>query len=328
MGDEAEVVAVDAHAEGVGGDDDRDLLGHEAFLRGGAGGVAHAGMVHCGPDLARLEQLVHLLDVAACGAVDDAGLEAGGEIGDALEFVVVRGGLGDAQAEVGAGEAVHEDGGFAAAGLAEAEVGDDVGAHLRGGGGGHGHHADAGQAVDGEAEAHVVGPEIVAPLADAVGLVDGEQIDRQCAEVAPEAFVAEAFGRDVDEFVFAGAQVAQAGHELGAFEGAVEGGGGDALFAEAVDLVLHQRDERRDHDGDAGEDHGRELVAQRFAGARGHDDHGVAPAGDRSDDLLLAFAEGVEAEVLFQGLLERPGRVVGDGGHGSVLRERAGKINA
>ena len=45
----------------------------------------------------------------------------------------------------------------------------------------------------------VVGPEVVAPLGDAVRFVDGEQRDRARSQLREEALVVEALGRDVQQ---------------------------------------------------------------------------------------------------------------------------------
>ena len=66
--------------------------------------------------------------------------------------------------------------------------------------------------------------------------------------------------------------------------------------AQRVDLVLHQRDQRRDHHADAGPDQRRDLVAQRLAAAGRHQHQRVAAADDVLDDLGLLAAEGVVAE--------------------------------
>jgi hypothetical protein len=71
---------------------------------------------------------------------------------------------------------------------------------------------------------------------------------------------------------------------------------------ERVDLVLHERDERRDDERQVVAHERGKLVAERLPGAGRHDDEHVArgwPDG-RPDGLLLARAEGVEAEVLAQ----------------------------
>ena len=45
MADEADVGAVDAHAEGIGGDHDIGAAGHEAFLCGTAVAIGEAAVV-------------------------------------------------------------------------------------------------------------------------------------------------------------------------------------------------------------------------------------------------------------------------------------------
>ena len=73
-----------------------------------------------------------------------------------------------------------------------------------------------------------------------------------------------------------------------------------------VDLVLHQRDERRDDQRDAVEHERGELVAQALARAGGEDRQDGAAGEQAVDDGLLAFAEGVEAEDALRGF--GPGR--------------------
>ena len=46
---------------------------------------------------------------------------------------------------------------------------------------------------------------------------------------------------------------------------------------------------------------GGELIAERFAGASGHDEAGVTASGDTADNGFLAGAEGVIAPELFEG---------------------------
>ena len=50
----------------------------------------------------------------------------------------------------------------------------------------------------------------------------------------------------------------------------MQGGGRDAELAQAGDLVVHQGNERRDHEGGAGAAQGRDLVAQALAAAGFH----------------------------------------------------------
>ena len=48
-----------------------------------------------------------------------------------------------------------------------------------------------------------------------------------------------------------------------------------AELAQRFDLILHERDQRRDDQGEAVKDQRRDLIAQRFAAAGGHQDQRV-----------------------------------------------------
>ena len=84
----------------------------------------------------------------------------------------------------------------------------------------------------------------------------------------------------------------------------VETGGVDSLRCEKVDLVLHERDERRDDDGDAVEHQRGELVAEALARTGREHGEGGAAGEQGLDDLLLAGPEGVEAESLGENLVD------------------------
>ena len=75
-------------------------------------------------------------------------------------------------------------------------------------------------------------------------------------------------------------------------------------LVQRADLVVHQRDQRRDHDGHAvagllARDR-RDLVAQAFAAARGHEHQRIAAARDVADDVGLRPAKRFVAENLAQ----------------------------
>ncbi len=76
----------------------------------------------------------------------------------------------------------------------------------------------------------------------------------------------------------------------------VEGRGGDAEAAHLLHLVAHQRDQRRDDDGERAVDDRRQLVAHRLAAAGRHDGEHVLAGEHGGDDLGLAGAEIVVAE--------------------------------
>ncbi len=87
---------------------------------------------------------------------------------------------------------------------------------------------------------------------------------------------------------------------LGIAERAVEHRGWNAHLRQLRRLVLHQRDQRRNHDHGPFGDHRGQLVAERFAAAGGHDHAGVTPGEQASHDALLQRDGSVVAPVAAQ----------------------------
>ena len=119
------------------------------------------------------------------------------------------------------------------------------------------------------AEARVVGAEVVAPLADAVRLVDRQA--RDAAGAAPRARksgLRKRSGVDVEQLQLAAHRRVEPRAPLAGVDRGVDEGGADAARAQRVDLVLHQRDQRADDQREAVEQQRRELVDERLARAR------------------------------------------------------------
>ena len=269
-----------------------DLVAREGVLDAPPLVRRQAGVVGGGVDAVGAQLVRDLFGALAREAVDDAGLAlvAGEELQQLVQRLAL---LDDGVADVGPVEAGDVDGG-----VGEPEPHAHVVARLGVGGGGAGHDGDAGEQLAQLPELDVLGPEVVSPLADAVRLVDGEQGDAgraggavravgQPAQPLEEALGHERLGGDVQQVEFAGVQGAQHAARLAGLERRVVGGGADAGRPQRVDLVLHQRDERRDDDAGAGPHHGGELVAQRLAAAGGHEHERVAAGDEVVDDLLL-----------------------------------------
>ena len=161
----ADVVFVDAHAEGVRGGDHRHLAPHETVLGGLPFRQFQARVVGPRPgDRGR-----RLVDVLSRGAVHQRGTSAR-ERADQRVLLAGALDLDHVDSQVGTVETANE-----APRLREAEHAEDVGLHLGGGGGGERHRARAAQRFPRLPQSQVVGSEVVPPLAEAVGLVDGEE---------------------------------------------------------------------------------------------------------------------------------------------------------
>ena len=148
------------------------------------------------------------------------------------------------------------------------------------------------------ADAPVVGPEVVAPVRDAVGLVDDEQADlggERWQQAVPEVGVVEPFRadeQDVDRVV--GQRRLDRAPLLGVRR--VDRAGGDAGSLGRVDLVAHQRQQRR-HDqrrtrAARSQQAGGDEVDGRLAPAGALDDEcPPAPGDERVDRRPLILAE-------------------------------------
>src|SRR5690606_33208527 len=108
----------------------------------------------------------------------------------------------------------------------------------------------------------------------------------------------EPFGSDVEQAELTAVEAGEAGAGLAGGEGGVEIGRGYAGSSELRDLIVHERDEWRDDDGEAavGPDERGELKAHRLAAAGGQDGEDIATAEMRFDDLALERTEAVVAE--------------------------------
>ena len=88
----------------------------------------------------------------------------------------------------------------------------------------------------------VLGAEIVAPHADAVHFVDGDEGDADLGQEVQESAGHQALGRDVEQFQPSGSNRTGDVGGLDEGEAAVEASGVDAALAQGVYLVFHQRD--------------------------------------------------------------------------------------
>ena len=310
--DEAHVRFVDAHAEGVGGHHHRHPVGDEVALRPPALVGQHAAVVGdrdrpgfrtASPG--RPTQLRH-------GAVDRLGerfgLLARGAVHD-TRILRVRGDVlrhpcglvlvlqaDDVEVQV---RPVESGDGHQR--VAQAQQRDDVPPHPFGGGGGE--RGDGGplrQGCDELADAQVRGTEILPPLGDAVRLVDGDERDRHVCGEPTESFGFQAFGSHIQQPDLSSGGLGQHHALFVRVLRGIDVRGAQARVVQSVHLVAHQRDQRRDDDGDARQQCGGNLVAHGFAGTGRHDAEHVTPGHDRSDQPLLPGAERIVAEVPFE----------------------------
>ena len=143
--------------------------------------------------------------------------------------------------------------------------------------------------------------EIVSPLRDAMRLVDREQRYRHATELLQAALGQQALRRHIQQLQGA---IGETTFDI-ALGGGVETGiqicRFDAVLVQRIDLILHQCDQRRDHNRGAFAQQRRNLVAQRFAAAGRHQHQRVAAIDDVLDyGLLFAAKRGIAKNVAKQ----------------------------
>jgi hypothetical protein len=180
------------------------------------------------------QRLGQRLGLGAGAAIDDAGLApAGGGVAEDLLARLVLDLEGEAQ--VRPVEAAQEDLGR----LAIERARDDLVPGFGIGGGGEGGERHAQRAAQ-RADAQVIGAEIMAPLADAMRLVHGDQADTGAFQHALGAGRREPFGRDVQELQRPSSSACQT---ASVSSGRVAGGQRARLdpgLAQPAHLVAHQ----------------------------------------------------------------------------------------
>ena len=164
----------------------------------------------------------------------------------------------------------------------------------------------AGVALVQHRELEILGPEVVAPLRNAVRFVDGEEGDAHAIEQRKGALAHQSFRCDVEQVQRSCAGVVLDRPDLIEGERRVQIPGAHSGLQQRIDLVLHQRDEGRDDHRDAVAEQGRDLIAQRLAAAGRHDHQAIAAARDVIDDRFLLASKRAVSEDAIEHLVRRP----------------------
>ena len=146
----------------------------------------------------------------------------------------------------------------------------------------------------------------MAPLTDAMGLIDGKQTQGILAvkriEQGQKSGRCDSFGGGVKQRDFASAQTLLDRLSLVHAQGRVEKGSANTGLVKCPHLIVHQGNEGRHHNGDAKASvlscNGRNLIAKAFAAACGHEHQGVLTSGDMLNDVALGPSKRLIAKDL------------------------------
>jgi hypothetical protein len=150
-----------------------------------------------------------------------------------------------------------------------------------------------------------------------VRLVDRDERRPQRGEAREQPVVGEPLGGDVHEPIAARGEIPLAPASLVGLERGGEVGRRDAARLETADLIVHERDERRDDDRRALQLRGRKLVRERLAATRGRDHERMKRCIEqRAHGVSLPGPKARQAEARREACIER-GIGEGLGGHGA-----------
>ncbi|MNU81573.1 hypothetical protein D3C71_712380 [compost metagenome] len=183
------------------------------------------------------------------------------------------------------------------------QASDDLFAGALVGGGGEGDARHVGEHLRQLTQLQVFRAEVVAPLRHAVRFVDGEQGNVQPLQEGQHARLDQAFRCEVKHFHFTATDARRQITLLLGAEGGVQRSGCHAQLFEGGDLIVHQRDQRRDHHRQAFAQQRRDLEAQGLAATGRHQDQGIAAAGHALNDCTLTATETVVAEDVLEDAL-------------------------
>ena len=269
--DKPHVGLVNAHAKGDGGTNHPHIVAQKLFLMFRALFGRQAGMIRFGRNAILGEVGGGLLHGFARLTIDNPAFPPARA--EKFEQLIV--GLAFGQHPVGEIGAVET--GDVTARVAQFQMGDNVLAHPLRGGGGERHEGHAGKMIAQIGDLPVFRPEIMAPFADAMGLVNGDEPDLPALQIGDHAREHQALGRGVEQTVFPLMQAAQPPPGFLRGQRGIQERGRHPGGLERVHLVLHQGDQRRDHHRQPVPRQRRELKAQRFAAARGQQRKNIPP---------------------------------------------------
>ena len=287
---ETNIRLVDAHAEGDRRHDHLRLVALEGVLNTSALVGLEPRVVGQGTQALLLEKGGRPLHAVARPPVDNTRL-AGPRL-DELQDLMVDAALGaNLEIEVRPIERSPDH-----QGRTQLQSGDDVLLHAASRRRRKRRHRHARELLGDLRQGQVIGPEVVTPFADAVGLVDAEQRQPGRLQHLLELLECEPLRGNVKQLRLPATEPPEDLFSAAAVQRTVQVIGRNAVAPRRIDLVLHQRNQRTDHHRRALQQRGRQLVTQRLAAAGRHDRKNVPARENLADDPLLVGTKRVEPE--------------------------------
>ena len=144
---------------------------------------------------------------------------------------------------------------------------------------------------------------ILSPLRNTVRFIDCDHRNRYALGKFEKRGSGQAFRRNIQQLVLSSSGEVQCIAEFLRTHRTVDARGRNACFHKRTDLILHQRNERRNDQRQAGKQHGGHLIADGLARTGRHNAERIPAGKDGANQLILSRAERIVAEILFENVL-------------------------
>ena len=295
MDDESHIRLVDSHSESICADHHTDRTVLPQSLAFGPGLPSQTCVVEAHRNPRRLHHGGKFLALAAVAGIDYSA--SGNPVADVQDLSQLVFGTADNIGQVRPLEPALEK-----ESVTETQFLHDIVRHDRSGCRRQGYDRGI-QGLPQFADPEIVRAEIIAPLGNAVSLIDNDIAYIKHVQIGPEQHRTQSFRRQVQELDTAiGSMVESQIHLVSGHTG-MYGNRFHSPVAKILDLVLHQCDKRSDNDRKPPGHQTGNLEADRFSASGRHDCQHILPFDCGIDDFLLHRAEGIIAPVFFQNFL-------------------------
>ena len=149
-------------------------------------------------------------------------------------------------------------------------------------------------------QAQIRRAEVMPPLADAVRFIHDKRTGRIRPQKIPEGIRLKTLRSDIQKFHLSIRGIPQSRKLFRRRNTRIDKRRRNPPFTQGIHLILHQGNQRRNHDAVSGPHQERQLVTERFSRAGRHDDADILAVQDVLDDGLLMVKEGIKPEISFQ----------------------------
>ncbi len=291
MHNETDVRLIDAHSERDGCGDHADIVAQERFLMFCALCGCETSVIRFRADAIFVKIARQRIGALATRAINDAAVVR--PAADERQHLFVGRRFGNNTI----GQVRPVEAGDVAARIAQVQLLNDVDPHPLGSRGGERHDRHFGQMFPQFFQLTIFRAEIVTPFADAMRFIDCDLRDVPVERAFQKRLQHQSFWRDVKHTVFATVKAAPARGCFLPIQRGIQVGRRDPAGLQRIDLIFHERNERRNYNGQPLAHQRRQLKTKRLPAACRHQ-HEHIPSRQRiGDDLPLQRPEFVVPEV-------------------------------